>query len=505
MPSYLNSVAAPVPTFGITPQNSGDASATVQGLASALTRAQELIEAQKLEIETLRRENSQLQTERNAQARSALKNAEDEGLEPACPAPQRLVARGICLPVLTATSSARRSGKAFAIFHEVWVDETVLELPRPEGVDPMSADRFADCSKSSVRYNDGLLVELHDMLPEGLRQLHELYPKDVAVALAFFMSDGRSGAVNDCKGVRSQIFDHIRELDSFSWEIKDIQSSPAIARFLRGVEDQQHINLFPPILYRHENVRDGYSALFGNPALPKIAQVCLHGPLSLGKPPRFIAFCGIVAIFLLSGDLTFTGTGSFSKFNYADRFRRYKSFLSSKWTSTSGIAVRDAFSTVFMKDLRLGSRGELITDPGDDDIEMAAALACDTDKDDDSGGSAATSALSAAAAALNLVDAPVVQPAQSSHSTFVDGAEPVLDVARGTARIAPDMAEALNDMALSFPERPREAQTKRKTKNTSGKGAKAVVAEAQTAEAEEAAAAPPQRRRVTRRAAVKPK
>ncbi|KAJ3498435.1 hypothetical protein NLJ89_g10219 [Agrocybe chaxingu] len=165
----------------------------------------------------------------------------------------------------------------------------------------------------------------------------------------------RSTMVLHLHTVCTQLFDGLVEPSYFTTKKEDADTDadattptdttcPPVRQLLALDEDEAR-QRYPPILFKNANA-EAPEGLFMNDVLILIARIVIYGPKgafnctasiqsnsafamkgkSFQPTPGMIAWCAIMARFLLSGDAEFTslGVGSTSSFNYLEDFVDYK-------------------------------------------------------------------------------------------------------------------------------------------------------------------------------------
>ncbi|KAH6871583.1 hypothetical protein BKA70DRAFT_1451038 [Coprinopsis sp. MPI-PUGE-AT-0042] len=241
---------------------------------------------------------------------------------------------------------------------------SLFTTPRPAFAWDNATVRFASPENELAALTAKLYVAVPSVLHDYVRYQNEAFVK----LFHSSCNNLRSSTVNRLQQNGSVIFASIAPLfekeqsklkEAGKWPKSTAKREPLTAKDKpkKGKEGKQY-KCWAPILYLDPE-SPLTEELFRNPALIIIALIMLCGPsAAMGDPsackfdrrnplqrgkdrattPGLIAFCAILARFLLSPDSNFPNftTGATSKIDYLGDFNAYKKFLIKHW-DTSGI------------------------------------------------------------------------------------------------------------------------------------------------------------------------
>ncbi|KAG2103790.1 uncharacterized protein F5147DRAFT_534647, partial [Suillus discolor] len=228
---------------------------------------------------------------------------------------------------------------------EMFPDNELLTKKLPDLPTPFdSHDRY----KTAATQETAFLDELYKHFPERVhRAIQSVYFKDLVHKC---ISDARSNEIKKLRGVAGDIFDLPAKY--FANPSFDRAGIVEIQKMLGVSGKTQAYKIFPPLLFPGLQEDTTLKTVFGNWILfAKILRASLHGVTSLHQEPcggsktnarkwnfqqvtpGSIAWAAVIAIFLLSPDSEFpgSGVGKSSTISYKDLFFQYKKMLITKW------------------------------------------------------------------------------------------------------------------------------------------------------------------------------
>ncbi|KAG2085139.1 hypothetical protein BD769DRAFT_1681804 [Suillus cothurnatus] len=267
----------------------------------------EAVKALQLEVQRLCAEN------RTLKEKNKVLLAEKPKRKQRVEAPDELVAHE-----QTISLYARKYGMTVEMFPDnELLTKKLPDLPTPFNI---SHDRY----KTAATQESAFLDELYSHFPERVhRAIQSVYFKDLVHKC---ISDARSNEIKKLRGVAGDIFDLPAKY--FANPSFDRASVVEIQKMLGVSGKTQAYKIFPPLLFPGLQEDTTLKTVFGNWILfAKILRASLHGVTSLHQEPcggsktnawkwnfqqvtpGSIAWAAVIAIFLLSPDSEFPGSG----------------------------------------------------------------------------------------------------------------------------------------------------------------------------------------------------
>ncbi|KAG1771614.1 hypothetical protein EV702DRAFT_1201936 [Suillus placidus] len=290
----------------------------------------EALKALQLEVQRLRKDNRALKE--NNKVLLAKKPKRKRRVE----APDELVAHE-----QTISLYARKYGMTV----ETFPDSELLTKKCPDSPTPFNSQ---DHYKTVLTQESAFLDELYAHFLERIhRAMESVYFKDLVNKS---ISDARSNEIKKLRGVAGDIFDLPAKY--FTNPSHDRAGVIEIQKMLGVSGKTQAYKIFPPLLFPGLQEDPTLKSVFSNWILfAKILRASLHGITLLHQEPcggsktnarkwsfqqvtpGSIAWAAVIAIFLLSPDTEFPGSGAgkSSTINYKDLFYQYKKMLVMKW------------------------------------------------------------------------------------------------------------------------------------------------------------------------------
>ncbi|KAG1862821.1 hypothetical protein DFJ58DRAFT_725304 [Suillus subalutaceus] len=345
--------------------NVADPISIISGPNASKGDLMDALKAMQLEIQQLRDDN------RTLKENNKVLVAEKPKRKQCVDAPDALVAHE-----QTISLYAREYGMMVEMFPD-------SELLMKKCLDLCTPFNSIDRYKTSATQESAFLDELYTHFPERIHDavMGSMYFKDLVNKC---ITDARSNEIKKLCGVAGDIFNlpgkYFANVNYDRAGIADIQK-------MLGVSGKtQAYKIFPPLLFPGLQEDATLKTVFGNWTL--VAKWSFQQ-----VTPGSIAWAAVIAIFLLSPDTEFpgSGVGKSSTLNYKDLFFQYKKLLIAKWgTKRIKTIVTNINNHVFGGAKRLS-----------DEINRAMlALDMETDSEED------TPPLSLTPSAVQVLSAP---------------------------------------------------------------------------------------------------
>ncbi|KAH8982868.1 hypothetical protein EDB83DRAFT_2536489 [Lactarius deliciosus] len=223
----------------------------------------------------------------------------------------------------------KHAGARFSFAYELWVDESIFHIDRPEGVDPLNVERYNTALTQKV----AIAAELYESLPPHLQE--ELVdPRRWKSFMKLFLEQLRQErehnlhhALSRCKVDRSKI----KKLQDLLVDTQNPNSEnkyPVLAAVLFPSRDCSSTSPFAveelPLFLK--TILFGVSSLGGDPMGNRTPKSILWG---LKKTtPGMIAFAATVITFVCGPDKMFSErTKGPTNIEWGDRFLTYKQMV----------------------------------------------------------------------------------------------------------------------------------------------------------------------------------
>ncbi|KAH9058029.1 hypothetical protein EDB83DRAFT_2520925 [Lactarius deliciosus] len=236
----------------------------------------------------------------------------------------------------------KHAGVRFSFAYELWVDESIFHIDRPEGVDPLNVERYNTALTQKV----AIAAELYESLPPHLQE--ELAdPRRRKSFMKLFLEQLRQERANTISTAR-RVVGEILEVDTAHFRSKvDRSKIKKLQDLLVDTQNPNSENKYPALAAVLFPSRDCSSTSpFAVEELPLFLKTILFGVSSLGGDPMgnrtpksilwglkkttpgMIALAATVITFVCGPDKTFSErTKGPTNIEWGDRFLTYKQMV----------------------------------------------------------------------------------------------------------------------------------------------------------------------------------
>ncbi|KAI0309304.1 hypothetical protein OF83DRAFT_1179781 [Amylostereum chailletii] len=231
-----------------------------------------------------------------------------------------------------------QAASAFYVMGELFIEESVLDIPRPMDIDPMSPTHYSDGYIKSL----SVVAELYSHLSPSLQVALAENSRRGTFAQIFLKrhSQERSNTVMRLRACASDVF---KMEAAYFRPTFNMDKIPTLRELLID-PDTGRYDPFAPLLFKDKRMRP--KDCFRNEKLPQMLRGVLvgeHDALTTqpaghntgkigiwkvkGVTAGAIASITTMTIFICSSDPAFTVMGGTTKINYPKYFEMYKSYL----------------------------------------------------------------------------------------------------------------------------------------------------------------------------------
>ncbi|KAI9455174.1 hypothetical protein BJY52DRAFT_1188537 [Lactarius psammicola] len=231
------------------------------------------------------------------------------------------------------------AGGRFSVVGELWVSKTTLDIPFPQGFDPLNPNRYSD-PRAEAR---GVIAELYlDLAPHLQQSLAD--PNRRETFKTIFFRQLNQERANSVHLVRTFAGTLLNVDPTFFMKTFDRKNAPALRRLLENPEKPgTRFPIWPRLLFPNHDT-SSTRPLQCEPIV-RFLKLILYGPSSLdgsedvggrkrstkgvlwsvGKTtPGMIAMAATLLIYACSEDRSFSKTEGASGVNWDQRFKLYK-------------------------------------------------------------------------------------------------------------------------------------------------------------------------------------